>query len=73
VITSSADLLNFNFSGNARLRIFTVAGELVAERPEPVWDGRNSSCEPAASGVYLYVLTDEKGNVGRGKFLLVRE
>ncbi|MEW5795139.1 MAG: hypothetical protein AB1772_02145 [Candidatus Zixiibacteriota bacterium] len=73
VITSAEDLLNFNFSGNARLRIFTVAGELVAETAEPVWDGRNDSGEPVASGVYLFVLTDELGNVGRGKFLLVRK
>jgi ligand-binding sensor domain-containing protein len=73
VIQSSNDLLNFNFSGNARLRVFTVAGELVAERPTPVWDGRNSAGVTVASGVYLYVLTDDEGNTGRGKFLLVRQ
>ncbi len=72
IIESSNDLLNFNFSGSARLRVFTVAGELVAERPLPVWDGRNASGEPVVSGVYLYVLTDDQGNSGTGKFLLVR-
>jgi hypothetical protein len=73
VIDSPDDLLSFNFSGNARLRIFTVAGELVAEREELVWDGRNDAGEAVASGVYLFALTDTAGNVGQGKFLLVRE
>ena len=73
VVSSPDDLLNFNFSGNARLRVFTVAGELVAERPEPVWDGRNDGGEAVASGVYLFVLTDSDGNAGQGKFLLVRK
>jgi len=73
VIVSPEDLLNFNFAGGARLRVFTVAGELVAERPEPVWDGRNAAGEAVASGVYVFVLTDKAGNVGRGKFLLVRK
>ena len=70
---SPDDRLNFNFSGNARLRVFTVAGELVVDLPEPVWDGRNAAGEAVASGVYLYVLTDESGNSGSGKFLLVRQ
>jgi ligand-binding sensor domain-containing protein len=73
VISSSADRLNFNIAGNATLRIFTVSGELVAERSEPVWDGRNAASEPVASGVYLFILTDDDGNAGRGKFLLVRD
>jgi hypothetical protein len=72
VVESPDDRLNFNFSGNARLRVFTVAGELVVDLPEPVWDGRNAAGETVASGVYLYVLTDDLGNNGRGKFLLVR-
>lgn len=73
IIRSSDDILNFNFAGQARLRIFTVAGELVAELPEPLWNGRNQHGEKVASGVYLFVLTDTDGEVGRGKFLLVRK
>jgi hypothetical protein len=72
VINSSGDRINFNFAGQARLRIFTVAGDLVADRPEPIWEGRNDHGEPVASGVYLFVLTDTEGRSGRGKFLLVR-
>ena len=72
VIDSPDDRLSFNFAGNANLRIFTVAGELVAERAELTWDGRSASGKPVASGVYLFVLTDAEGNSGNGKFLLVR-
>jgi len=73
VVGSADDRLNFNFSRQATLRVFSVAGEVVANLPEPSWDGRNDHGQPVASGVYLYVLTDEDGNVGRGKILLVRE
>ncbi len=73
VVTSDDDLLNFNFARKADLRIFTVAGELIIEKSEPVWDGRNQQGERVASGVYLFVLNDEDGNVGRGKILLVRD
>ncbi len=73
VVRSSDDVLSFNFDAPATLRIFTVAGELVAERPEAEWDGRNQHGEQAASGVYLFVLTDANGQVGRGKILLVRK
>jgi hypothetical protein len=72
VINSPGDLLNFNFARIARLRVFTISGELVADRPEPIWNGRNDSGEAVASGVYLWVLTDENGDVGRGKILLIR-
>jgi len=72
VINSPVDRINFNFAGQAVLRVFNVAGELVADRPEPVWDGRNDHGKPVASGVYLFVLTDAEGRSGRGKFLLVR-
>jgi ligand-binding sensor domain-containing protein len=72
VINSSGDRLSFNFAEQAALRIYTVAGELVANLPQPIWDGRNDHGEPVASGVYLFVLTDTEGRSGRGKFLLVR-
>jgi len=74
IIKSSNDLLRFNSSKALSARIFTTAGELVAEfNVNQPWDGRNNSGRPCASGVYLYLVTDEDGNIGRGKFLLVRE
>ena len=41
VINSAADRISFNFAGQAVLRIYNVAGDHVADRPEPIWDGRN--------------------------------
>jgi len=57
-----------------KLRIFTVSGVLVAEWPEQTaikdaiytitWDGRNSSNETVARGIYLINLMDVGENQG---------
>lgn len=74
VIRSDSDRLNFNFSRSATVRLFTVAGELVAEFPvNTSWGGRNQRGEKVVSGVYVYILTDKDGNVERGKVLVIRE
>jgi len=74
VIRSESDRLRFNFAQKSTVRLFTVAGELVAQFPvNTPWDGRNQKGQQVASGVYVYILTDKDGNVGRGKVLLVRE
>lgn len=75
VISNGSENLNFNFARPASMRLFTAAGELVLERTltSDGWDGRNANGTEVASGVYLFLLTDEEGNVGRGKILLVRQ
>ncbi len=76
VIRSSSDQLVFPFEGQYTIRIFNMAGELVwkvEELSQATWDGRNQNGEPVAQGVYLFVLRDAEGQVGTGKFLLVRE
>jgi ligand-binding sensor domain-containing protein len=74
VIRSDGDSLKFNYSKSGTVRLFTVAGELVAELPvNTPWNGRNQKGEKVVSGVYLYILTDSDGNVGRGKVLVIRE
>jgi hypothetical protein len=66
--------LRFNFAGAGTVRIFSVAGERVLDMPvNGVWDGRNASGEPVASGVYLFTVTDSQGNIGHGKLLLIRK
>jgi ligand-binding sensor domain-containing protein len=73
-IRSDSDSLKFNYSRSATVHLFTIAGELVAEFPVNVpWDGRNQKGERVVSGVYVYVLTDDNGNAGRGKVLVIRE
>jgi ligand-binding sensor domain-containing protein len=74
IVRSQSDRLNFNFSKKGTVRLFTVAGELVAQFPvNTPWDGRNQKGQQVASGVYVYVLTDKDGKVGKGKVLLVRK
>jgi len=74
VITSDDDFLSFNFARRGRVRLFTVAGEVVRELDvNDRWYGRNESGREVASGVYLFTVIDSDGNVGRGKVLLVRQ
>lgn len=60
------------------LALFDVQGRRVRElrvergaRPEILWDGLDSRGHPAASGVYLALLSGGEGRVG-GKLLLLR-
>ncbi|MFQ5606408.1 MAG: hypothetical protein ACE5GA_00565 [Candidatus Zixiibacteriota bacterium] len=73
-IQTGADRLRFNFSGLAEARIFTESGELVWIGPSAQgWPGLNQSGEPAASGVYIYLLSEDNGATGSGKILLIRD
>ncbi|SYZ72761.1 exported hypothetical protein [Candidatus Zixiibacteriota bacterium] len=74
VVRSSDDVLNFNYQGNATVRIFTPTGDLVKEFDVNIpWDGTNQDGKEAASGVYLFLLKASDGSIGRGKILLVRQ
>ncbi|MGH8016496.1 MAG: two-component regulator propeller domain-containing protein, partial [Candidatus Zixiibacteriota bacterium] len=74
VIDSPDDELEFNFNQNGIVRLYSMAGELIREMPVGQrWNGTNQGGEEVASGVYLFVLTDEEGNVGRGKILMIRK
>ena len=74
VIREGNEALSFNYNGNAVVRIYTVNGELVRETDINIpWDGKNRQNENVAPGVYLFLLTDEDGSVGRGKILLIRQ
>jgi hypothetical protein len=77
VIDNKDDVLKFNYAGVGQVTIYNTAGETVRElKIDPAfdsyWDGLNQNGEPVASGVYLFVITDVEGNVGRGKFVLIR-
>jgi ligand-binding sensor domain-containing protein len=73
-IIREGETLSFNYNGEAMVRIYTVAGELVREMSINVaWDGINQNGGKVATGVYLFLLTAPDGSVGRGKILLVRE
>jgi len=74
VIDDASDRVELNYGRAGDVRIFNAAGELVRQTiVDDPWDGRNDKGEEVASGVYIFVITDSEGNVGRGKLLLVRK
>ncbi|MBN1594292.1 T9SS type A sorting domain-containing protein, partial [candidate division FCPU426 bacterium] len=63
----------------ANVRIYTITGQLVWEGDKNdgsdrlVWEGvRNSSGNRLASGVYIYVITNEDGERRTGKVAILR-
>ncbi|MCH7948355.1 MAG: hypothetical protein IIC66_11215, partial [candidate division Zixibacteria bacterium] len=73
VIDSPDDLLGFNYAGSGVVNLYSAAGELVRElKIGQKWDGRNDRRVIVVSGVYLFVIADDDGNMGRGKILLIR-
>ena len=73
VIRSDSDRMEFNYNKPGTVRLYTVAGEPVVDFPvNSSWGGRNSHGRKVASGVYIFILTGEDGNMARGKVLVVR-
>lgn len=62
-------------SNDARIRIYTISGKLVADETPGtstwIWDGKNTSNDDVFSGVYLYIITDGN-NVKKGKLTIIR-
>jgi hypothetical protein len=58
------------------VRIFTVSGRCVRTlgpgTGEIAWDLRTGTGEMVASGLYLYLLTDNQGGQTRGKLSVIR-
>lgn len=73
VIKSSDDLLRFNYAYDAEVIIYSVAGEQIIQMPLQDWDGTNAQGEDVASGVYIFVLINDAGEIARGKILLIRQ
>jgi len=69
-----------NLTPNANIKIFNIAGELVAEFNETngdgkyLWDTRNSKGEKVASGVYIYYITnpDDGRQKAKGRIVIIR-
>ncbi|MEW6620800.1 MAG: PQQ-binding-like beta-propeller repeat protein [bacterium] len=59
---------------NTTIRIYNIVGELVYEKENfnGEWRCRNLAGEPVASGIYIYVLTNDKGQIKKGKFGIIR-
>jgi len=74
---NAADNIVFDgLTGYATLKVFTLSGYLVRELSSPTgridWNGKNTSGEPVASGIYLYVITSDGDSRLRGKLAIIR-
>lgn len=65
-----------NLTANATVKIFTIAGHLVrtlsTTSDTVLWDRTNDSGETVASGLYLYLITNDQGQKRTGKLALIR-
>ena len=62
---------------NVTIKIFNIAAELVYKKEGIMtstydWFLKNDKDEPVASGVYIYLISDEAGNKVSGKFSIIR-
>ncbi|MFH1963116.1 MAG: carboxypeptidase regulatory-like domain-containing protein [bacterium] len=64
--------------GMVDVKIYNIAGELVWDESVPApsdgkwrWDAKNNDNEPVASGVYIYLMTNEKDRTV-GKMAVIR-
>jgi len=66
-----------NLTVNVRIRIYTLTGELVREIREQdgdraYWDVRNKDGERVSSGIYIYHITNSKGEEKKGKVAVIK-
>jgi len=74
VITRGDEILRFDAAFGTSIKIFNVAGEMVADiGTAGEWNGRNDAGSLVAGGVYIFVASDAAGKFGRGKFAVLRQ
>ena len=63
-------------TANTTVKIFTVSGHWVRTLGPGngvlAWDLKNDSGDLVASGLYFYLLSNDQGQKGRGKFAIIR-
>ena len=78
VVSSNGDeKVTFDVPLETKVRIYTVAGDWVAEAKSggigKEWDLRNRSGNLVASGIYLFLLFDNQRGTCAGKIVVIRE
>ncbi len=64
-----------NLTGNVTIKIFTVAGHVVNDLSGSgfvTWDLKTKTGDTAASGIYIYLITDSQGRTTKGKIAIAR-
>ncbi len=63
-------------SVNSIIKIFTLSGHLVRQLPAPTgqtsWDLKNDHSDRVASGIYIYLITNDLSQKVRGKLAVIR-
>jgi subtilisin family serine protease len=73
---ASDRILSFSFPADTAgtgltVEVYTMEGELVKKLDGLTWDGRNAAGNPAATGVYVFLVKSDSGKA-RGKFAIIR-
>src|SRR3989339_824367 len=67
-----------NLTTRTKVQIYNTAGELVYddEKDTPagelIWNAKNNKGEPIASGIYIYMITNNAGQIKKGKLAIIR-
>jgi subtilisin family serine protease len=65
-----------SLTADSTVKIFTMSGyevrSLAPTSGKASWDLKNDSGETVASGIYLYSVTDSRGNKSQGKLAVIR-
>jgi len=66
-----------NLTANVNIKIYTLTGDLVKEIKEQVgdkayWDVKNKQGEAVSSGIYIYYITNPKGQEKKGKLAIIK-
>jgi subtilisin family serine protease len=54
-----------------KIKVYTIAGELIKELSGLTWDGKNEDGRMVASGTYMFLVSTDKGTT-RGRLALIR-
>jgi len=77
VSKSGEEKVTFDIPVETKVRIYTVAGDWVAEAKSGVigkeWDLRNRAGKLVASGIYLFLIYDNERGSCVGKIVVIRE
>lgn len=66
-----------NLTDDVKIRVFNIAGELVCEEELDYggiykWDGTNNDGDKLASGIYIYIITNDEGDMAKGKLSIIK-
>lgn len=75
-VTDEEKVIFKNLTRNCKIEVFSISGERVFEvntkENQYVWDLNNKGNRKIASGIYLYVVSNDSGEEKRGKLAIIK-